>query len=109
MHAHGISERMSGNGYLCETPLDARLYSADCMRSKFSKDDSAHEQHHEVILMRLILPAAHFAGRCRISASACNRFESTSFLVVRALSFSEGAKLRSFARSLGFRCELSAL
>jgi len=46
-----------------------------------------------VILMRHILSAAHFAGRCRISARACNRFESTAFLVIRALSFSDRAKL----------------
>src|SRR6185295_19599904 len=68
-------------------------YSANCMGSKFTKDDSEHEQHHGVILMRHILSAAHFAGRCRISARACNRFDSTAFLAVRALSFSDRAKL----------------
>ena len=47
----------------------------------------------DVILMRHILPAAHFAGRCSISAKACNRFESTAFLVIRALSFSDRAML----------------
>jgi DDE superfamily endonuclease len=62
-----------------------------------------------VLMDRQILPAAHFAGRCRISARACNRFESTALLVVRALSFSERAKLWSFASSLRFSCELSAL
>ena|SRR6185295_6069070 len=68
-------------------------YNADCMGSKFTKHDSEHEQHHEVILRRHILSAAHFAGRCRISARACIRFESTAFLVIRALSFSDGTKL----------------
>src|SRR5262245_2208159 len=53
-----------------------------------------------------ILHAAHFAGRCRISARACNRFESAALLVDRALSFSDRAKPWSFTRSLRFRCEL---
>src|SRR6185503_7798144 len=34
-----------------------------------------------------ILLAAHFEARCRISARACNSFESTALLVVPALSF----------------------
>jgi hypothetical protein len=71
----------------------SNILGSNVLGSQFPKDDSEHEQHHEVILMRHLLLAAHFAGRCRISATACNRFESTSFLVIRALSCSDRAKL----------------
>ena len=52
--------------------------------------------------LRTDLPAAHFEGRCRISANACNRFASTALLVMPALSFSDRAKLWSFASSPRF-------
>jgi hypothetical protein len=38
-----------------------------------------------------ILPAAHFDGRCK-DFRVYNRFESTAFLVMAALSFSDTAK-----------------
>jgi hypothetical protein len=73
------------------------------------QDSSEHAQQRQITLALQILPAAHFAGRCKISARACNRFESTALFAVLALSFSDRAKLWSFASSLRFSCELSAL
>src|SRR5712691_7812550 len=49
------------------------------------------------------------AGRFRISARACNRFESAVLFVMAALFSNEGARLLSFASSPRFMCEASAL
>src|SRR5258706_13595762 len=51
----------------------------------------------------------HCAGRFRISARACNRFESAVLFVMAALFSNEGARLLSFASSPRFMCEVSAL
>jgi hypothetical protein len=94
--------------------FEAQLYGADLSdlnlrRIAPNMHNAEHAQHHEVTLARQILPAAHFEGRCRISARACNRFASTALLLVPALFLSDRLKLWSLASSRGFRCEPSAL
>jgi len=37
--------------------------------------------------------ASYLVGRCRISASACNRFESAALLELRALSLNDREKV----------------
>ena len=49
------------------------------------------------------------SGRFRISARARNRFESAVLLAMAAVFSNDGARLLSFASSLRFMCEVSAL
>jgi hypothetical protein len=49
------------------------------------------------------------AGRFKISARACNRFESAVVFVMAALFSNDGARPLSFASSFRFICEVSAL